>query len=427
MSKIVVSKSLLNGNIICPPSKSYTHRAIFISSLANGESQIINPLLSRDTVATIDACRAFGVKIKRTNQGLIVSGNATLKIPDDVINVENSGTTMRFVTAISSLLKKGHVIITGDDSIRKRPMGPLLSALKQLGVNSYSATQNDKPPIIVQGGGIRGNHISIDGSISSQFISGILIAGVCVESGISLNVTGKQVSRSYIESTITVMTKFGARVKNSRNYRNYNIFYNRYTPTTFTIPGDFSTAALLLSAGTLAGGEVTVTNLDFSLPQGDSKILEILKKIGAVISINKKNGTVKIMGTGELDGGEFDLSDTPDLLPVVAILSLKSINPVRIYGVSHTRYKETDRLKIIASEFRKFGVKTKILPDEITIVSPKKLRNAHINSHNDHRLFMSFVIASMMTEKSIVDGVESVDVSYPSFIQDMKKIGAKFS
>jgi 3-phosphoshikimate 1-carboxyvinyltransferase len=383
--------------------------------------------LSRDTIATIDACKAFGVKIRRTDYGLFVSGNATLKIPDDVINVENSGTTMRFVTAISSLLKKGHVIITGDDSIRKRPMGPLLSALKQFGVNSYSAKENDKAPIIVQGGGIRGNHISIDGSISSQFISGILIAGACTGLGLSLNVTGKQVSRSYIESTLNVMTKFGAKVKNSSDYRNYKIFYNRYSPTSFTIPGDFSTAALLLSAGTLAGGEVTVTNLDFSLPQGDSKILEILKKIGAVISINKKNGTVKTMGTGELDGGEFDLSDTPDLLPVVAILSLKSINPVRIYGVSHTRYKETDRLKIIASEFRKFGVKTKILPDEITIVSPKKLRNAHINSHSDHRLFMSFVIASMMTEKSIVDGVESVDVSYPSFIQDMKKIGAKFS
>ncbi|HET6716724.1 MAG TPA: 3-phosphoshikimate 1-carboxyvinyltransferase, partial [Nitrososphaeraceae archaeon] len=325
------------------------------------------------------------------------------------------------------LLKNGHVVITGDDSIRKRPMGPLLSALKQLGVHSYSATDNDKAPIIVQGGGISGNHISIDGSISSQFISGILIAGACIESGISLNVTGKQVSRSYIESTLNVMTKFGARVRKSSDYRNYKIFYNRYIPTTFAIPGDFSTAALLLSAGTLAGGEITVTNLDFSLPQGDSKILDILKKIGALISINKKNGTVKTMGTGDLNGGEFDLSDTPDLLPVVAILSLKSINPVRIYGVSHTRYKETDRLKIIASEFRKFGVKTKILPDEITIVSPKKLKNAHINSHGDHRLFMSFVIASMMTEKSIVDGVESVDVSYPSFIQDMKKIGAKFS
>lgn len=427
MSKIIVAKSSLIGNVICPPSKSYTHRAIFISSLSKGNSRIINPLMSRDTIASIDACRAFGTKIRRTDKGLIVSGNSTLKIPDDVINVENSGTTMRFVTAISSLLKEGHVIITGDDSIRKRPMGPLLSALKQLGVNCYSATGNDKAPIIVQGGGIRGNHISIDGSISSQFISGILIAGVCAESGISLNVTGKQVSRSYIESTINVMTKFGARVENSKDYRKYNISYNRYIPTTFTIPGDFSTAALLLSAGILAGGEITVTNLDFSLPQGDSKILDILKKIGAIITIEKKKGIVKAIGTRELDGGEFDLSDTPDLLPVVAILSLKSRNPVRIYGVSHTRFKETDRLKIIASEFRKFGAETKILPDEITIAAPKKLRNAHINSHDDHRLFMSFVIASMMTEKSIVDGLESVDVSYPSFIEDMKRIGAKFS
>lgn len=417
----------MNGNVTCPPSKSYTHRAIFISSLANGNSHIINPLISRDTIATIDACRQLGVGIKITDKRLIVSGKDTLKVPDNVINVENSGTTMRFVTAISSLLSDGYVVITGDDSIRKRPMRPLLSALKQLGVNSFSTRENDKAPIIVQGGGINGDNITIDGSMSSQFISGILIAGVRAKSGISLRVTGKQVSKSYIESTLNVISKFGARVKHSRDYRKYNIFNNRYVPTTFTVPGDFSTASLLLSAGTLVGGEITVSNLNFSLPQGDSKILEILKKIGAVISIDKRNRTVKTKGTQELDGGEFDLSDTPDLLPVVAILSLKSRNPVRIYGVSHTRYKETDRLKIIASEFRKFGVKTKILPDEITIVSPKKLKSALINSHNDHRLFMSFAIAAMMTAKSVVDGVESVDVSYPSFIQDMKKIGAKFS
>ena len=358
MGKIVVTRSLLNGNVTCPPSKSYTHRAIFISSLANGNSHIINPLISRDTIATIGACRELGVGIKRTDKGLIVSGKDTLQIPDNVINVENSGTTMRFVTAISSLLNEGYVVITGDDSIRKRPMRPLLAALKQLGVNSFSTRENDKAPIIVQGGGINGDKITIDGSISSQFISGILIAGVCAKSGISLSVTGKQVSKSYIESTLNVMSKFGAKVKHSGDYRKYNIINNRYVPTTFTIPGDFSTASLLLSAGTLVGGEITVSNLDFSLPQGDSKILEILKKIGAVISIDKRNGTVKTKGTQELDGGEFDLSDTPDLLPVVAILALKSRNPVRIYGVSHTRYKETDRLKIIASEFRKFGVKT---------------------------------------------------------------------
>jgi 3-phosphoshikimate 1-carboxyvinyltransferase len=427
LGKIFVTRSILNGNVCCPPSKSYTHRAIFISSLAHGNSHIINPLISRDTLATIDACRAFGIKIRRRGQELIISGKDTLKIPDDVINVENSGTTMRFVTAISSLVKGGYVVITGDDSIRKRPMGPLLLALKQLGINCFSARGNDRAPIIVQGGGIGGKQVTIDGSISSQFISGILIAGACAESEISLSVVGKQVSKTYIESTINVMSKFGAEIRYSRDYKRYLIFKNRYQATTFTIPGDFSTAALLLSAGTLVGNGITVGNLDFSLPQGDSKIIEILKKIGAVISINKKNGTVKTVGIEELDGGEFDLSDTPDLLPVVAILSLKSRNPVRIYGVSHTRYKETDRLRIIASELRKLGVKTKLFPDEIMIISPRKLKNALLDSHNDHRLFMSFVIAAMLTEKSVVDGVESVDVSYPSFVQDMKRIGAKLS
>jgi 3-phosphoshikimate 1-carboxyvinyltransferase len=304
-------------------------------------------------------------------------------------------------------------------------MGPQLIALRQLGINSFSARKNDRAPIIVQGGRISGKHVTIDGSVSSQFISGILIAGVCAESSISISVLGKQVSKSYIEPTINVMSKFGAEIKYSKDYKRYNILSTRYVPTTFTIPGDFSTASLLLSAGTLVGDEITVHNLNFSLPQGDSKILEILKKIGAIISIDKRNGIVKASGARELDGGEFDLSDTPDLLPVVAILSLKSINPVRIYGISHARYKETDRLKIIASELRKLGVNTKLSSDEIMIISPKKLKNACLNSHNDHRLFMSFVIAAMLTEKSVVDGLESVDVSYPSFVHDMRRIGAK--
>jgi 3-phosphoshikimate 1-carboxyvinyltransferase len=427
LGSIIVSKSVLKGSVRCPPSKSYTHRAVFISSLADGNSHIINPLISRDTIATIEACRAFGVKIGIADHELIISGKNTLKIPNNVINVENSGTTMRFVTTISSLLDDGYVVITGDESIRKRPMQPLLLALRQLGINCFSARKNDRAPIIVQGGGIKGKDVTIDGSISSQFISAILISGVCAKSEISLRVTGKQVSKSYIESTINVMSKFGGKIKYSKDYKNYHIFSNRYIATTFTIPGDFSTAALLLAAGTLVGNNLNISNLDFSLPQGDSKILEILKKIGSKIVIDKKNGTVKVYGAEDLDGGEFDLSDTPDLLPVVAILSLKSRNPVRIYGVSHTRYKETDRLRIIASELRKLGAKTQVLTDEIRIDSPKKLKSAQLDSHNDHRLFMSFTIAAMMTEKSFVEGVESVDVSYPSYIQDMKTLGAKFS
>ena len=170
MGSIIVSRSLLKGSVRCPPSKSYTHRAVFISSLADGRSHIINPLISRDTIATIEACRAFGVKIRIADHELIISGKNTLKIPNNVINVENSGTTMRFATTISSLLDDGYVVITGDESIRKRPMQPLLLALRQLGINCFSARKNDRAPIIVQGGGIKGKDDTIEGSISRKFI-----------------------------------------------------------------------------------------------------------------------------------------------------------------------------------------------------------------------------------------------------------------
>lgn len=425
MGRIVVSKSKLSGRVVCPPSKSYTHRAVFIASLAKGNSHILNPLISRDTLATIEACRAFGVKINRTEHKLIISGKKTFKIPDNVINVENSGTTMRFVTAISSLIKDGYVVITGDESIRKRPMRQLLLALRQLSINCFSTRKNDRAPILVEGGGINGKNVTMDGSISSQFISAILIAGACARYQIFLEVTGKQVSRSYITSTINVISKFGGKINYSSDYKKYQIYNNGYVATTFNIPGDFSTAALLLAAGTLVGPQITVTNLDFALPQGDSKIIEILNKIGSNIIVDRKKGIVISYETKELTGGEFDLSDTPDLLPVVAILALKSRNPVRIYGVAHTRYKETNRLKIIASELRKLGANTRLLPDEITISSAKKLKNAILDSHNDHRLFMAFSIAAMMTKKSVVDGKESVDISYPTFLHDMKMLGAK--
>ena len=198
-----------------------------------------------------------------------------------------------------------------------------------------------------------------------------------------------------------------------------------YLPTKFRVPGDFSTAALLLSSAILSDGELVISNLDFSLPQGDSNIINILKKMGADIIEDKNNGTVKVIGTRQLDGGEFDLKDTPDLLPVVSILSLKCKNPIKITGISHARYKETDRVANIASQLVKFGAEIKEDLDSIFINPPKKIKNASINSFDDHRLFMAFFIASLATEESTIDGAESVDVSYPGFIDDLKKLGAR--
>jgi 3-phosphoshikimate 1-carboxyvinyltransferase len=198
-----------------------------------------------------------------------------------------------------------------------------------------------------------------------------------------------------------------------------------YLSTDFRVPGDFSTAALLLSTAILTDGELTIDNLDFSLPQGDSDIINILKKMGADIIEDKNDGTVKITGTKLLDGGEFDLKDTPDLLPVVSILSLKCKKSIKITGISHARYKETDRVANIATQLVKFGAEIKEDFDSITIYPPKTIKSASINSFDDHRLFMAFSIAALATEESTIYGAESVDVSYPHFVTDLEKLGAK--
>ncbi|MDP9196979.1 MAG: 3-phosphoshikimate 1-carboxyvinyltransferase [Thermoproteota archaeon] len=398
-----------------------------MSSLAEGKSLLLNTLRSRDTKATIRGCRALGVNIVDKPHHIAITGRNTFVAPDDVINVENSGTTMRFLTAMSALAEKGYTVITGDESTRRRPMEPMIFALRNLGVQCYSTRLNGSAPIVVQGGGIDGGRTEIAGSTSSQFLSGLLISGVYAQSELEIKVTGKQVSRPYIESTIATIKKFGISIKKSDDYRVFHVSNGKYTPTSFTVPGDFSTAALILSAGTMLGDEIILSGLDFSLPQGDSRIVDILKEMDAELTVSVEQGQIRVTRSESLEGGEFDLSDTPDLLPVLSILALRSKSPVRIYGVSHTRFKETDRLTIIASEMAKLGVNLRMTNDELIIHHSGKLKNACLDAHDDHRLFMCFVIAAMMTEKSIVKGASSVDVSYPQFISEMKRLGGQIS
>jgi 3-phosphoshikimate 1-carboxyvinyltransferase len=422
---ILIEKSRIGGTLRCPSSKSYTHRAIAIASLAEGKSIINKPLLSRDTIATLSASSAFGAKIIQHGSRLVVAGTRTLHAPDDIINAENSGTTLRIFTVMAALVKKGFTILTGDASLRKRPMKPVLDALTQLGVECHSSQMNGFAPLLIKGGGIRGGNVTIQGNISSQFLSSLLISTIYARSPVSIHVRGEQVSKPYIKSTITVMKKFGVTIDYEKDFLEYHIEKKKYRPTEFDVPADFSTAALLLAAGVLAGRSITLKGLDFSIPQADSKILEILKEMNAEISINKNQGEVKVVGTEILDGGTFDLIDSPDLLPVVSILALKAKSPVVVTGVSHTRLKETDRVANIASQIKKFGARVNEEKDKLMITAPQSLQNSTIQAFKDHRLFMAFAIASLLTEKSVVEGAEHVDVSYPNFLSDLMKLGAR--
>jgi 3-phosphoshikimate 1-carboxyvinyltransferase len=427
MNTVVVQRSVLSGLINCPPSKSYTHRAVVVSSLSEGESFLVNPLRSRDTNATINGCKALGVDIRdRIDKIAIIGRNAFLP-PDNIINVENSGTTLRFLTPMSALVHEGYTVLSGDESIRKRPMSPILLALRNLGVECYSTRLNGLAPICIRGGGMNGGNIRINGTVSSQFLSGLLISGVYAKSELEIQVEGKQVSRPYIESTISTMKEFGIRVKRSKDYRFFTVGNGTYRARSFKVPGDFSSAALLLSAGAMLADELIISGLDFSMPQGDLHIVDILKRMGSSIKVNRNQGEIKVSKSESFEGGEFDLSDTPDLLPVVAILSLNSRRPIRVFGISHARFKETDRVAIIGSELPKLGINTKVEDDAIVFSKSGHLKSGCLESHNDHRLFMSFVIAAMMTDKSLVRGTESVDVSFPSFLTEMKKLGGKIS
>jgi 3-phosphoshikimate 1-carboxyvinyltransferase len=422
MEAVTVRKSILSGLIDCPPSKSYTHRAIVVSSLAEGKSLITNPLRSRDTNATLLACKMLGVDINDRPNQIMISGRKGFEPPNDIINVENSGTTLRFLTPMSALVKKGYTVITGDKSIRRRPMNPMIQALGKVGVECYSTRLNGFAPILVKGGGIRGGTTTLSGAISSQFLSGLLISGIYAKSDLEIEIEGRQVSRPYIDSTIAIMKEFGISIKSS-DYRFFSVKEGRYKSTSFNVPGDFSAAALLLSAGAMLADELIVSGLDFSLPQGDSRIVEFLERLGARIRKDVGRGRVSISRCESFEGGEFDLSDTPDLLPAISILSLKSRKPIKVIGISHARFKETDRPGIIASELSKLGLEIKMKNDELLLNKTGELKRACLDAHDDHRLFMSFVIAAMLTDGSVIRGADSVDVSYPKFLVELKKIG----
>ena len=413
-----VEKTKISGTLVCPPNKSYTHRAIFLASLADGKSVIKNVLYSRDTNATISACKSFGATIIQDNSSLTISGIKEVKSPSE-IDASNSGTTIRIAAAIAAL-GKGKTVLSGDESLRQRPMQPLLDALESIGAKCSSA--NGKPPISITGKA-NGGEVTIPGNISSQFVSALMIMSPLTENGLVLNIEGDLVSKPYLDATITSIKKFGVTVKTVKPYKNYIISQQKYKPTAFTVPSDFSSLAMLLSASILLGDNITIKTTIDDLPQADKAIFDILKSLGIIVNIEKDNVTVQ--SQKPLNGGKFDLSNSPDLLPPLAILSLKSSKPIHIFNVKHARYKETDRIAIIARELKKLGVSVEEKEDGLILESTDKLHSADLNSENDHRLFMAFCIAGMYIGNCTVSNPESIDVSYPNFISDLKRIGGK--
>ena len=414
-----VEKSKIKGEINCPSNKSYTHRGIFLASLAGNNSKVENVLLSADTKATIEACKKFGAVIEVNDSDIIVKKSIKIGTNVPEINTENSGTTIRIAVGIASLFSE-EITLTGDASLQKRPMQPLLDALSSIGAKCSST--NGNPPIKIKGS-IIGGDIRIPGNLSSQFISSLLISAPLTKNGINLTIEGDLVSKPYLDATIATMRKFGVSVKTLIPYKKYNITPQIYKNTIFSVPIDFSSLALLLSFTVLNGEDVVIKGSMGNLPQGDEAFIDFLEQLGVSVTIN--DNEIKIKSPEKLKGGKFDLRNSPDLLPPLAILSLISSKPIEIVNVKHARLKETDRIAILARELPKIGIKVDEKEDGLILESSDSLTGAKLDSENDHRLFMAFCIAGTYIGNCIVTDSKSVEVSYPNFIEEMNRLGAK--
>jgi len=438
------------GEISLPPSKSYLHRALFVASLQRGTSQITGcgTVLSEDVKATIRFLRSLGVKISRGHKEtsgvnadttLLVSAREGLTSPKEPVFLGGSGTTARFAIAFAALANDlGTTKLVGDASLSKRPMQPLLDALVQLGVRCKSERGDGRLPVLVRGGGIQGGTCVIDGSISSQFISSLIIAGVKArrDTTIEISDSSRLVSEPYIEATIGVLDRYGFKVDVKRHGGGNLEFKIRarqvgLSGTSFPVPGDMSSASSLIGATLCAAGDIRLTGISESedLPQPDSRMLEIAKSFGA--GIESMKGGVSICATS-LDASRkrlnFDLGDSPDLVPVVFATAAGLGVQLDITNIAHLRFKESDRIHTLAREFKKLGLITSETRDSISLrgrkIGARRRKIIFLNPKNDHRMLMAFTIAGVsgnLGEFYIYDP-ECVNKSYPAFISDLKRL-----
>ncbi|MFC6735303.1 3-phosphoshikimate 1-carboxyvinyltransferase, partial [Halolamina salina] len=365
-----VSQSRVAGRCRAPPSKSYTHRAILAAGYAD-KATVESPLVSADTRATMRAVSAFGGTVDRSR---LEAGTLTIEgfdgrpaVPDDVIDCENSGTTTRLVTAAGALAD-GLTVLTGDDSLRSRPHGPLLDAIEDLGARAESTRRNGQAPLVV-GDSLSGGTVSMPGDVSSQFITALLMAGAVTDEGIEIDLETELKSAPYVEITLEVLDAFGVDAEHTDS--GFRVpGGQQYAPSggSYAVPGDFSSISYLAAAGAVAanGGEGVVVEGAQPSAQGDTAIVEVLDRMGAEIDWDREAGEIHAAG-GDLSGVEVDVGDTPDLLPTIAAVGAVADGDTRIVNCEHVRLKETDRVSAMAEELGKLGAEVTEERDTLTV------------------------------------------------------------
>ena len=400
-------------------SKSYTHRALIVSALADGESVLVNALRSDDTERTLQGLETFGIPILQGRDGLHVLGKGgKLEGADKTIFVGNSGTSMRFLTALSAL-KHGNTLLDGNDRMRERPIEDLLNGLSALGVRAYSKEKNGCPPVIMESKGLKGGKAKIKGEESSQFLSALLMIAPYAQEDVHMEITGQLASKPYVDITLNIMSAFGVEVESDGDHSFFVRAGQRYLPKTYRIEGDASNASYFFSAAAITNGRVRVENFWPKSVQGDAGFLTILEKMGCEVTGGERWAEVR---GKELHGLEIDMNAMPDLVPTLAITAAFARGKTVIKNIGHLRFKESDRIEALALELSKMGIRVEEGNDWLKIVGGE-VHGAEIDTHNDHRLAMSFGVAGLAVSRVKIKGEECVNKSFPDFWEKFRTLG----
>jgi 3-phosphoshikimate 1-carboxyvinyltransferase len=410
----------IEAEVLIPGSKSYTNRALIMAAMTKDSVKIINPLLSDDTKAMIQCLQVLGIKISFLEDSIEVIGSIhDVKDNNYVLDADLSGTTIRFILPLLSLVP-GVKILKGKEELNKRPIKILVDALRQLGAQIDYVDREGYPPLYISSSTLKAGTVTLDGSISSQYFSALLMVAPMIGELI-IEVEGVQISKPYIDMTIDTMKKFGINVA-SKEYRKYIVPEKQYYKIKqYTVEGDFSSAGYFLAIAALTKSTLTLKNLESHSVQADRKILNVLKEMGSKIAYGENEITIRGEGVKAV---EVNMIDFPDQAQTLAVLAAFADGTTKLSGIQSLRVKETERVIALENELKKMGIKTSSSPDQLIIYGggPKP---AMINTYGDHRMAMSFAAAGAKLAGMEINDPDIVSKTFPDFWEKINSISIK--
>ena len=416
----ITPRGAIHGSIRPPGSKSITNRALVCAALADGRSTLTSALDSEDTQVMVAALREMGVGIDAqwNDANIEIEGcGGVLPGRGGDLHVANSGTTVRFLAAMVSL-GHGFFRLDGTPRMRERPIGDLVDSLRQLGVDAAAESPDDCPPVVIRAAGLRGGKATIRGDVSSQFLSGLLLAAPYASNPVILRVEGELVSQPYVNMTLAVMEAFGVRAERD-GFREFRVPQANYYGREYAIEPDASAASYFFAAAAITGGEVTVEGLSRISLQGDVAFVDVLERMGCHVAY--VDNDIRLTG-GKLKGVTVNMNAISDTVQTLAAVALFADGPTTITGVGHIRHKETDRIGALATELRKLGAIVEELPDGLRI-TPAALHGATIDTYRDHRMAMSLALVGLRQQGVIIRDPGCTAKTYPRFWEDLASLG----